>query len=662
MKNQPFAFPLLGLIIGILISEYGFQLPLKTTILVVVFFSLIFGLIFMFKRNAALLLLPVFIMIGWGLSLSKNQWHPISEELLKGEGIIVAETMDIYRSSEKYRKYKVKLLSKDSVPIRDAYALLYLKKENPELYVKEQITIHSKILKNRLALNPYQFDYSKFLSRKGIHYHLFAENVVTRQNPKFSIFYYFSKLKREIYNKLLENGYSKAAADLFGAMILGDRTEMDADIEDNYRKTGIVHILSISGLHVVFVYGMFLYILYPLVYLKNGRYIRVIVSLMLLWGFAVFVGFAPPVTRSALMISIFQCSFLFRRKSNIYHSLALSAFILLLINPNNLFDVGFLLSFSAVFSIVYLNPVFFKPFRPKSRLSKWLLGLSITSVSAQMGTVPFSVLFFNQTSLLFLFGNIVMIPVSGLLIGGGAISVIIVLLNWDIPFWTQIVNGFITGCNAYISWLASFDFLVFETLSFDVIEVMILLTGMLLLRPLLFKFKPQFVMVFLGLVLLFEIQRIYWNFQLQQKDEVVIFHQNRNSVIGLRSGQEMKVFLAELSDSSNILDYTIRPYAMHEKIKEIEILDLEESFLAPPFEKTQNLLKYGNQKIIILSNPVLRPLPEVDYVLVRNNAITDSMQVMGGTKIIFDGSSYPRGNFSDFWNTREDGALIISSQ
>src|SRR5690606_281173 len=164
------------------------------------------------------------------------------------------------------------------------------------------------------------------------------------------------------------------------------RTEMDPEIEDDFRRTGVVHLLSISGLHVVMVYSIFMLLLYPLLYLKNGKNIRIITSLLLIWIFVTFVEFNPPVFRSGLMISIYYITILIKRKPNIYHTLMVSALILLLYNPNFLFDAGFLLSYSAVFFIVYFNPIYRKLLHPKSQISRRLIDFTGTTVSAQLGT------------------------------------------------------------------------------------------------------------------------------------------------------------------------------------------------------------------------------------------------------------------------------------
>src|SRR5690606_1841508 len=122
------------------------------------------------------------------------------------------------------------------------------------------------------------------------------------------------------------------------------------------------------------VYMMFYFLLYPMVYLKNGKIIRILVSLFLIWSYVILVGFQPPILRSALMITVFHVTITFHRKPNIYHTLTVTAFILLCFRTNFLFDIGFQLSYMAVFFIVYLHPIYQKIFKPRNYFSKLTVG------------------------------------------------------------------------------------------------------------------------------------------------------------------------------------------------------------------------------------------------------------------------------------------------
>src|SRR5690606_24370926 len=275
-----------------------------------------------------------FFFIGVGISLLYIRYSD-SESIETGSKarILQLKIKEIYKPSDKFYKYKAEIQSVDSVSVSNSNCLLYWKKEFRKLLPGDELWTQSKITKTQKPLNPHQFDYAEYLKRQGISYVIFADSVhiVSRNESSFHLV--TAKFKREIYHKLLADGYSKHSADLIGAMLLGDCNEMDENLVAQYRKTGVVHILSISGLHVMMVYSVFMVVLFPMVYLPKGKLIRILVCLSAIWLYAFFVGFQPPVLRSAMMISIYYLTIVFSRKPSIYHTLAVSAFLLLIWNP-----------------------------------------------------------------------------------------------------------------------------------------------------------------------------------------------------------------------------------------------------------------------------------------------------------------------------------------
>lgn len=334
MKTQPFIAPLAGLMSGILFAEFSHNSYLADTIQILLCFFLFILIIYsVFKRYDFVWIYGIFTIIGGLYSYQFNSSNPLPESKIDTEVWVKLEIEQTYKPSAKFRKYKAKILNVDSLKTEN-FALLYWKRENPELFPQDEIWLKTKILPTQSPLNPHQFDYAKWLRRQKIRYTIFSDTIFHQTKTGNSIAYKTSHFKRKTHQKLQEIDYSKSSADLIGAMLLGDRTEMDAQMEDHYRKTGVIHILSISGLHVMMVYSMFMILLYPLIYLKNGKIIRILLSLTLIWSFVVFVGFQPPVLRSAVMISVYYITITFRRKPNVYHTLAVSALILLFINPN----------------------------------------------------------------------------------------------------------------------------------------------------------------------------------------------------------------------------------------------------------------------------------------------------------------------------------------
>ena len=207
-----------------------------------------------------------------------------------------------------------------------------------------------------------------------------------------------------------EQLFSVAAGISFGYVI-----EMDKETRQAFAATGCAHILSVSGLHFAILYGALNIIFSFLGNKKRGRIIRQVIILPFLWTFAFFTGMPPAVTRSVIMITIWGLGNTFFVQALTINTLGSAAFFMLLYNPLNLYDIGFQLSFCAVFAILLINPYLISLYESRNPALKYLWDLSCTSTSAQIGTAPLSIYYFHQFPLLYLISNIFAIPVTGIL-------------------------------------------------------------------------------------------------------------------------------------------------------------------------------------------------------------------------------------------------------
>lgn len=657
MKNQPFIIPLAGLVSGLLLGEllpeskwYAFGLILLGLILVFYLGSRLIS-------YGSVLLFLFFLVLGIVRNQASESLQGLSSPFLAEKEWTKLKIENTYRSSEKFRKYKAEILAIDSAAVRQSYLLLYWKKENPALHYNDEIWVYGKIRPTDPPKNPYQFDYKNYLSRQQIHYVLYSDSIFKIEKTGKSLYNHFAKFKSEIRKKLIDEGYSRHTTDIIGAMLLGDRTEMDDEIEENYRKTGVVHILSISGLHVVMVYTIFYLLLYPLVYLPKGKIWRIIFSLVFIWAYAAFVEMQPPVARSALMISAFHLSMVLRRKPNIFHTLAVSAFILLLVNPYFLFDVGFQLSYSAVFFIVWLMPVYRKILPVRNRKLSYIRDFVGTSISAQAGTFPIAAYYFHQSSGLFLAGNVLMIPASFIMICGGMLSVLLASLNIHFSPWVWLFNGFFEWVNAYIAWLSSHETWVFENISFSLTEVFLLISMVVCLRFLVSKNAPKFLILGLLLFFLFQLNRIQKTHYFKQKEEIIVFHQYKNSVVGIRKGIHLDVFIAEENEMEKLIDYILKPYLVNEGVFSVKYFQMDEERVSN-YIKTKNLILWNGKKIFILNRNMDLRTASFDYILVQNYSKPNLDSI--SAEIILDGSNYPNYlNDRMVWRTAESGAKRI---
>ena len=665
MKNQIFLYITICLGTGIFLSE-----KLIPGINLRIYFILPFFTLFISQliKNHSIKIVAIglqFIVIGILLHSKHKNTDNHNIELNKKEKIFYLKVIENQKSSAKYLKYKVQNLTNNS------FGLLHIPVQENIFYPHDSLIIIANQYPLQRVKNPYQFDYSEFLERKNITYTLYATQLLKHYSNHNSWQKVVVKSKENIRKNLQKIGYTTEARSIISSMLLGDRNEITDDLNNSYIATGVVHILSISGLHVVMIYAILQFILTPLTWIKNGRIIRIILSLIIIWVFSFYVELQPPVFRSALMITIYYLSEVLKRPKNIYHTLALSAFIILFFEPNFLFDVGFQLSFSAVFFIVWLHPIYKKIYQPKHKFVQYFYDLCATSFSAQIGTMPFSTLYFNQFSGLFLFGNLLLIPASFFMIVGAIIAILLNILHLDLTLYTNIFNEFIRVCNAYIYWLSGFEDIIFRQVYISKWTAILLIILLILIRPIVLKHSKIALVTSLIVLITIQTHRYLDVKSIQNSNEIVIFNHYKGSIIGLRNGQDLTVFSSENLDSTRAKSFVIRPYSIRNRIKNQAFYPIDSIVKNQHFYKSKNLLIVCENRIFIGENLEKTP-SNIDYILVRNSSfkpqnIEDLSQIK---RVITDASNYPNyvSELKDFlhqssdsilWNTSEKGYFIL---
>lgn len=665
MKNHIFTFLVFYLGFGIFLSESLNPAPKLRIYFILVFFSLYFSQLIKstFIKNVGQL--TQLLILGFIVHLTAYNNHVTDPDQKVSQKIYHFRIEAIYKPSKKYLKYKVKNLKNGNI------SMAYFSKENDTIYPKDSLVVVGKNYPLTKTLNPAQFDYSTYLRRQNIQSNLYVSHILKHQSSHQNWRKLIVKSKDLLRFKLKSLGYTQEARSIISSMLLGNRTELTDDLNTAYVATGVVHILSISGLHVVMIYVILNFILRPLTYLKNGNRIRIICSLICIWLFAFYVEMQPPVFRSALMISIYYISELLKRPKNIYQTLSLSAFIILLFQPNFLFDVGFQLSFSAVFFIVWLHPIYKIWIQFKSKIGQYLYDLSTTSLSAQLGTMPFAMYYFHQFSGLFLFGNLVLIPASFLMIVGAIIAILLALINFKLPLFTTLYNDYISICNSYIKWLSQFEGLIVRQINLSVVDVLLIFLALILVRNLFLKYSKKALAGIIFCFLLIQIQR-FWNiYQVKSSNELIVFHSYKSSIIGLRNGQHLSIFYSDPLDSTQAKTYILEPYQIKNYIQDVQYFQLDSAYQNNRFYKSKSLLITSNQCLYIGKN--LTSIPEkIDYILVRNSSFQPSgfANLSQIKRVIADGSNYPnyvseldsvlkQNGYSNLYQTSEQGYFQI---
>lgn len=674
MKYHPFLYWLLAIVAGIWVSfKY---LPKEEHILYFIGFAILMMIVFRLLKlkNGFIFFSGFLVVMGIG-ALRFHQENPhfnTSFELNKQKSIYYVEVQGILKPSEKYYKYDVKIKSSEK-PIDSAIIgqnlLLYLKKQEIPIHVNDQFWIYGILDKIPAPKNPHAFDYRAYLKNKKIYLQIFSDDLAGLEHLNNKpLAHRLSVFKQKIKNELNTKGFSQTSKIFISSLALGDRSDVDKDFQEKLSSAGVMHLFAISGLHVGIIFGFIMILLYPLLFLRHGKIMRWALALALIWIFAWFVGFTPSVTRAALMISIYYFTLALQRNPNIYHTLALSALVLLFIQPNQLFEVGFQMSYSAVFFIAWLYqplrtlfPHYRKPYK------NYLFNLICLTTVAQIGVLPISVYYFNKFSGLFMLGNLVVLPFASIMVALSFVVVITLTLSIFPDFLVDFINFAFEKVNQYIDFLTSYESFIFRDITWNWLQVILLISLIIFLRPLFLQFKWRKLIPVFMILLAFQVTRLYDDYIFNNKQELIVFQQYKASVIALREGKKLDIFW-HVEDSTNVRNYVINPYITHEKIKHLNIHDLMSTNKGDNYIKAKNLIKL-NEQVYYISDNQLKEFPEVDAIILTQAPYRLPDSIPSKIKrIIADGSNYPsqiqylKEKSDSLYSTYESGAYLEAIQ
>ncbi len=293
------------------------------------------------------------------------------------------------------------------------------------------------------------FDYGKYLARNGLCgvAYLYGNNIKYLSTEQPSGFIQRSYLLRDKLIYQLESiGLKGSQLAIISAITLGEKGLLSNDVRDTFSAAGVSHILVVSGMHVGFI---FLIITWLISIISHHRkWIVVVLGLIVLWSYAFLTGLAPSVVRATFMFSMMLLFRVIGEKYRVKHALCLSATILILINPNVLFNVGFQLSYLAVIGIVYLYPLLYKQISIlKSRPLRWILSSIAVTVSAQIFTLPIVIYNFNQFPIYFILSNLFVTTFAPFLFLGGI---------------TLLPLSYIPHLGVGAGWLMNYVVMIFE--------------------------------------------------------------------------------------------------------------------------------------------------------------------------------------------------------
>jgi competence protein ComEC len=514
--------------------------------------------------------------------------------------------------------------------------LLNVRKDslNHSFDIGTHLKINGSLYGNSPAKNPNQFDYGKYLEGKQIYAQMYADasEIKIGSIIQKDVWYYTSRLRTKIIRNLEKSNFNKAELNVAIALILGQQQDISPDIIKDYQYAGAVHILSVSGLHIGFILLFVTFLLKPFPNTRRGSFIKLIIILVSLSTFGVIAGLAPSVLRSVTMFSFVAIGMYLRRSTNIFHTLLVSMLLILLFQPSFLFDVGFQLSYLALFFILWLQPLLAQLWLPKNKIANYFWEILTVSFAAQIGTLPLSIYYFHQFPGLFFVTNLVIIPFLSVIMALGVLVMVLAAFDFVPLFLVQLLEWCIYILNKIINSIASLEQFIFRDIPFNW-QLLLSLYLLIVVTVIWFK-KPSFNRLVLVLVSIIILQITYfkthWNIQNQK--ELVVFNSKKSTLIVERNGESITLYANDSLLKTTSKNKTLTSYAMGN----FSSLKLK--------EKLRNLIYFNGNKILILDSIGVYPVGiHPDIVLVTQSPKINMERFLQTTKpkiVVADASNF----------------------
>lgn len=487
-------------------------------------------------------------------------------------------------------KYYFKIAKIDGKTVFGKLLINVSKKEVQHQYhAGEEIIIKGDLQPIAKSNNPYQFDYASYLEKQNVFHQLYLKSgnhIKTGVLHNFD--YYVENYRNTLLNSFNKHHFSPETNHVIRALLLGQRQDMDAQTSENYTNAGVIHILAISGLHIAILYAMLLFFLRPLQRFKNGKLIQFLIVLGFLWLFAILSGLSASVVRSVVMFSFISFGLYLNKSGNIYNILAVSMLAILLCYPNFLFDVGFQLSYIAVFAIVWLQPLYKSLKFSKYKIVNYFTDVLVISFVAQIGVLPLSLYYFNQIPLLFFLANLVVIPLSSFVL---ILGIAVLVFNFIFPDFAillgKLLSFFIKIMNDYIAWIASFEHFVIKDIPFSL--SLLLISYLVLVGLILWLYDSRFsrLRFFLYTIVILQLSVLNTFRESKNENEFIVFNNRKGSLLTEKQNNTIVVYTNDNLPQENT---NLKAYNRGKFNQRIEIRPL------------QNVYCYNNEKILLVDS------------------------------------------------------------
>jgi len=654
LKKIPFVRLLLFLVAGI-VAQWYLQFDTAILFWALAFIALALVVLAIFSLSKKFILrwlqgvLILFVMFISGAILTnyknithKKDWY--GNSYTGGDEMLVTIQEPLVTKTNSYKAQATVAAVKTNGKWQPTQGdiLVYFKKDSslPAIEYGTQIVINKALQPIANSGNIGAFDYQRYCLFHGITGQVFLkerEYAILPEKHTSWLQQTLFNLRNATINNLQKYIPGEDEQGVAEALLIGYREDLDKDLVQAYSNTGVVHIIAISGLHLGMIYAAMVWLFGFFKRYKLIRFIQPLTILFVLWAFTLIAGAVPSIMRSAVMFTFIIIGQVIDKRSSMYNTLAASAFCMLVYDPFMLWDVGFLLSFAAVISIItFMRPIYgLLYYRNKSLDKLWSL-MSVT-LSAQVLTIPIVVFYFHQFPNFFLITNFIVVPLSGLILYG---EILLLLFSFFPPVANAIgwlLHYMLYGMNAYIQNINALPVAVWNNLQLSTGETW-LLFGIFVSVALWLMYKSSkafiaalaFCGVFSLLLCMDYIQR-------NQQHKLIVYNVPKYEAIDIVEGNHY----AFIGDSTLTTDGFLRNF----HLKPARVL-LRANDAVPAALKANNITSIDGKNILLLTQPLPAnysgPKVPVDVLIVSQNPrlyINQLSGIFDCKEIVFDSSN-----------------------
>ncbi|MBR5432949.1 MAG: ComEC/Rec2 family competence protein [Bacteroidales bacterium] len=391
-----------------------------------------------FKKIHIHVLVFYFCIAGYVCSALHQQRYT----LIPQSDIVVGKI--ISNNEEKAKTYKVLI---ETLEESSCKSVVYIQKDS-----LSQSLRYGDVISLKNTFRPIEnkdsstFDYKAFLANQYIHSQAYVRSGqwerIGHQNSLPSV---CMKLRGNALETLKKLGLDEKNHQLIAALTFGDKSLLDDDTKKEFQTAGAMHILAVSGLHVGIINGLLLF-MFGFIRNRNFLWLKLLCCILGIWAYACITGMSPSVQRASIMCTMVSISLLLKRHCSTYNTLAAAAFFSLFLSPNDLFSIGFQLSYAAVLSIVYFGTLIQNLFHPETPIGSYLWGIIAVSVAVQIGTMPLTLYYFGTVPTYSLLTNIVVIPLSFVVL---TLTIVVLATSW-IPLVSSTLVSILNFSTTYL--------------------------------------------------------------------------------------------------------------------------------------------------------------------------------------------------------------------